>query len=80
MKLIADSISTAGQSVMLSQILITIAISISLKSMWNLMNVMQVLAYSAFYCRWTCNMAMVISQIEQGIKMEVVYEYLLDFG
>ena len=43
-----------------SQIVVTILIGISLKAMWNLMNVMQILAYLRFLSNWPANIRTVM--------------------
>ena len=40
-----ESIEGATNTLMTGQIIATLALSVSLKQMWNLLNVMQVLAY-----------------------------------
>ena len=40
------------QAGVLIQIVITLLMAGSLESMWNLLNVMQVLSYMKFYARW----------------------------
>ena len=51
-KATVDAVNTGLQIGIIAQIAITVPIAISLKSMWNFLNVVQVLAYMRFYARW----------------------------
>ena len=45
-------VEAAATTIVTTQIIIYLVMAFSLKSMWNLMNVIQVLAYMRFYTSW----------------------------
>ena len=49
---IHEVVNSAASSIVASNIVMTLILAISLKSMWNLLNVIQVLAYMRFFAPW----------------------------
>ena len=68
------------QSLMTGQILLTLALSVSLKQMWNLFNVMQVLAYSRVFTKWPALGKGVITYIIDAIYLKKINEAIMDYG
>ena len=58
--------STAG----LSQIVISIVMAVSLKAMWNLMNVMQVFAYLRHMGTYPANLAVILQSVHNAVSLE----------
>ena len=54
---------------MTGQLITTIVLSVSLKSMWNLLNVMQVLAYVRNFTVWPAFIEMIIKNIVEAIYL-----------
>ena len=46
------TVESAANTLIVVQIVVTLVLAASLKSMWNLMNVIQVLAYVRFFTGW----------------------------
>ena len=47
-----EAVNKGLQIGIIAQLAITLPIAISLKSMWNLMNIIQILAYFRLYANW----------------------------
>ena len=60
--------------------IIILLIAASLKSMWNLLNVVQVLAYMRFYTRWPAFMAQMLFWMENAVTLKPVSDKVFDFG
>ena len=58
--------STAG----LSQLFISIVMAVSLKAMWNLMNVMQVFAYLRHMGIYPANLAVILESVHNAVSLE----------
>ena len=48
--------------------------------MWNLLNVVQVLAFMRFYTRWPALMAQILLWMENAVTMKPVSDKVFDFG
>ena len=51
----ATSVQMAANSAFMSQFIVTILLAVSLKAMWNLMHVLQVISYLRFATVWPAN-------------------------
>lgn len=58
----------------------TIVLSVSLKQLWNLFNVMQVLAVSREFTQWPAKVEEVIKYIIEAIYLKEVNNAIMDFG
>ena len=67
-----QSVELSIQIVIITEIAITLVIAASLKSMWNLLNVAQVLAYMRFYVNWPAFMNEIFMWIDNAITMKPV--------
>ena len=47
-----SSVENTANTLMTGQLIMTLVLSVSLKQMWNLFNVMQVLAYTRNFTQW----------------------------
>ena len=74
------ALNSAANSFILLQIVVTLLLAASLKSMWNLMNVIQVLAYVRFYSGWPAFMTKVFEFMDNAITMKPVTDYVFDYG
>ena len=54
-----DAAGGTAQTLMTGQIILTLALSVSLKQMWNLLNVMQLLAYARNFVTWPALVSMI---------------------
>ena len=79
-ELISDTIVKVSESAFWGSLVVTILISISLKIMWNIMNVMQVLAYTRLFSLWPANIKAVMDAIQLAITMDVFYDKLTNWG
>ena len=73
----ADS---AAQSLLASQMVMTVVLSVSLKQLWNLLNVMQVLAYSTNFTQWPALVEEVNKQVFEAIYLTKVNNMIVDLG
>ena len=81
----ANAVQTAASTAFLSQIGVTICLAISLKAMWNLMHVMQVMAYLRLLTSHPANSEMMLKSMHNAITLEhlideVYTNYLKDLG
>ena len=65
---------------MAAQLAITIFLALSLKSMWNLMNVIQVLAYIRFFSGWPAIMMEVFKYMDNAITLKPVSDPIFEYG
>ena len=54
-----EAIEAASRTIVITQICVTVVMAVSLKQMWNFMNVVQVLAYIRFFAAWPAFMILV---------------------
>ena len=74
------SVENATNTVVVAQLIITILLALSLKSMWNLMNVIQVLAYVRFFSGWPALMLEVFKYIDNAITLKPVSDPIFEYG
>ena len=60
----------------MTQIIVTVILAASLKSMWNLLNVMQVLAYMRFYSKWPAFMMSIFLWIDNAVTLKPISDYV----
>ena len=77
-KTIEDSIDQTANTIVLSQLLLTLLLSVSLKQMWILLSVMQVLAFLKYFTDWEVTVSLVLAQIEESIYLTKFSKKLLD--
>ena len=65
---------------MTGQLLTTIILSVSLKQLWNLFNVMQVLAVSREFTHWPALIDEVIKYIIEAIYLQKVSDTVMNYG
>ena len=66
--ILQTSILATGTA-LISQILISFSIKVSLAMMWNLFNVMQVVAYMRLFSNWAINIKRPLDYIWEAITM-----------
>lgn len=59
-----------AQTLMTGQLIMTLVLSVSLKSMWNLLNVMQVLAYLRSFTSWPALIELITKNIIEAIYLK----------
>jgi len=64
----------------ITQIVITLLLAASLKSMWNLLNVAQVIAYLRLITLWPANGLVALEFIEDGITLRKITKPMMEFG
>ena len=79
-KVAIEAVNTGIQLGIIAQLAITLPIAISLKSMWNLMNIIQVLSYMRLYSNWPAMIDFQLNQLELAITMKPVSDLVMDFG
>ena len=65
-----STVQFAATSAFLTQFAVTITLAVSLKAMWNLMHVMQVIAYLRLLVLWPANGHMILQSIHNSITLE----------
>ena len=75
-----EAVNTGIQLGIIAQLAITLPIALSLKSMWNLMNIIQVLSYMRLYSNWPAMIDFQLNQLELAITMKPVSDLVMDFG
>ena len=51
-----------------------------MKAMWNLMNVMQVLAYIRFLSNWPANIKMILYAVHNAITLEPFVQFMFEYS
>ena len=67
---VSNSIENTTQTMMTGQLITTIILSISLKQLWNLFNVLQVLAVSSEFTQWPALIDEIIKYIFEAIYLQ----------
>ena len=75
-----EGIENTANTVVVAQIVITLILALSLKSMWNLMNVIQVLSYVRFFSGWPALMLEVFKYMDNAITLKPVSDPIFDYG
>ena len=65
----------AANTAFMSQFGTTICLAVSLKAMWNLMHVMQVIAYLRLLVQWTANVDAMLKAVDNAITLDNVVDY-----
>ena len=68
----------ASNTAFLSQFGVTICLAVSFKAMWNLMHVMQVIAYLRLAVNWPANTSMMQNSIHNALTLENLIKYFTD--
>ena len=74
------SVQTATNTLVVGQIIITLVLAISLKSMWNLMNVIQVLSYVRFFTGWPAMMMEIFKYMDNAITLKPISDPIFEYG
>ena len=78
---LTDSVlNTSTKTFVATQILVTLVLAVSLKSMWNLMNVIQVVAYTRFFSAWPAFTSEIFTQMDNAITLKPVSDPIFEFG
>ena len=67
---VSNSIENTTQTMMTGQLITTIILSVSLKQLWNLFNVLQVLAVSSEFTQWPALIDEIIKYIFEAIYLQ----------
>ena len=73
-------VDVAASTIVTTQILITLVLALSLKSMWNLMNVIQVLAYLRFMTNWPAFMMEIFKYMDNAITLKPITDPIFEYG
>ena len=73
-------IESTAQTIVLGNLAITLVLSVSLKQMWNLLNVMQVVVYVFLFVRWPAMVTMCRDFIFEAITLQKLSGHIMDFG
>ena len=65
-----NTIQVTATTAFVTQMGITILVAVSLKAMWNLMHVMQVIAYLRLLVEWPANASMMLKAIHNAATLE----------
>ena len=68
----------ASNTAFLSQFGVTICLAVSFKAMWNLMHVMQVIAYLRLLVNWPANTSMMLQSMHNALTLENLINDLYD--
>ena len=75
-----ENIESTAKAVTITQIVIIIILTVSMKLMWNLLNVVQVLTYMKFFTRFPALMELVFTMMEDAITLKLLTDPVFDFG
>ena len=68
-----STVRVAANTAFLSQFGVTICLAVSLKAMWNLMHVMQVIAYLRYVVVWPAHTNTMLESMHNAITLENVF-------
>ena len=73
-----STVQVAANTAFLSQFGGTICLAVSLKAMWNLMHVMQLMAYLRLVVDWPANANMMLNSMHNAITLENIINSFYD--
>ena len=76
----AEAAEKGMQVGLVAQIIICIVLSASLKSMWNFLNVVQVLVYLQFFAMWSGTMDFIFKQMDNAITLKPIVDPMYELG
>lgn len=76
----AKNVEKGVQLGIVAQIAICIVLSASLKSMWNFLNVIQVLVYLRYFAMWSATMAFIFTQMDNAVTLKPIVNPIFEFG
>ena len=79
-KIASSTIEATTQNLVLGQVILTILLAISLKQMWNLLNVIQVLVFIKNFTLWPAGTENILIILSEVIYLEKFSNWSLDFG
>ena len=65
---------------LVAQIIVCVVLSASLKSMWNFLNVVQVLIYLQFSAMWSATMMFIFVQMDNAITLKPIMDPMYELG
>ena len=68
------------QASVIIQTIITFLLAGSMESMWNLLNVMQVLSYMKFYARWPGFIDDMFQKLDDTITLDPAMDSIFEYG
>ena len=68
-----NTVQVAANTAFLSQFEVTICLAVSLKAMWNLMHIMQLMAYLRLLVEWPANSEMMLKSMHNAITLENIF-------
>lgn len=80
MNVAQSSIEGTTQTMMAGQVIITIFLSVSLKQLWNLFNVLQLLSILKNFTKWPALVQEVIKFITEAVYLKNVTYTIMDYG
>lgn len=75
-----ETIETTAQGILVAQILITLILAVSLKSMWNLYNVIQIMAYIRFFTAWPAFMMEIFTHMDNAVTLKPISDPMFEYG
>lgn len=75
-----ETMEKTTNTVIIAQIIITLILSVSLKSMWNLYNVIQILAYIRFFTGWPAFMLELLMYLDNTVTMKTISDPIMEYG
>ena len=72
------AVQATFESLGLSQVLVTVFSAVSLKQLWNLLNVLQVVVLIRQYTAWPARVDLVLQYLNQAIYLEAISNWLFD--
>ena len=75
-----ETIETTAQGILVAQIIVTLILAVSLKSMWNLYNVIQILAYIRFFTGWPAFMMEIFMHMDNAVTLKPISDPMFEYG
>ena len=75
-----ETINSAALGLIFGNMTITVLLAVSLKTTWNLLNVMQVLTYLRFFAMWPATVDEVMVKVWDTITLKPFFEPIFNFG
>ena len=72
----SNSLQVVTNLAFLSNLGLTVCFSLSLKAMWNLMHVMQVIVFTLYVVKWPANAELLIESMREAITLEDLLDSL----
>ena len=77
---IHETVDSSAQYLLVGNLFTTVILAISFKSIWNLLNVMQVLVFMRYFTPWPASVDAILVELENAITLRPFVDPIFEYG